>query len=74
MFYYYSSIVELEVRDGDTSSSFIVQDCFGYPVFFVFLYKVEYCSFKVCEELLWNFGGDCTESVDCFGRTAFLLH
>ena len=29
-----SSVVEFEVRDGDASrSSFIVQDCFGYPGF-----------------------------------------
>ena len=51
-FHYYSSIVELEVRDGDPSgSSFIVQDRFGYPGFFDFAYEVEYCSFEVCEEL-----------------------
>ena len=44
--HYYSSIVELEVRDGDTSrSSFLVQDCFSYPGFFVFPYEVEYCFF-----------------------------
>ncbi|KAL6093076.1 hypothetical protein STEG23_010130 [Scotinomys teguina] len=29
-------------------------------------YVVEYCSFEVCEELCWDFHGDCIESVDCF--------
>ena len=54
----YSSVVELEVRDGDASrSSFIVQGCFGYPGSFVSPYKVENCSFKVCEELCWDFMG-----------------
>ena len=34
-FHYYSSIVELEVRDCDTSgSSFTVQGSFGYPGLF----------------------------------------
>ena len=34
-FNYYSSVVELEVRDGDASrSSFIIQDCFVYSGFF----------------------------------------
>ena len=33
-FYYYSSIVEVEIRDGDTSGhSFIRQDCSSYPEF-----------------------------------------
>jgi hypothetical protein len=37
--YPYSSIVQFEVGDGDTfSSSFIVQDCFGYIVFFSFIH------------------------------------
>ena len=64
---YRSSVVEFEVRNCDASrSSFIVQDCFGYPVFFVFPYEVENCSFKVFKELWWNFDGDCIESVDCF--------
>ena len=33
LFYYYSSVVQLEIRDGDTSSSpLIIQDCFSYLV------------------------------------------
>ena len=55
-FHYYSSIVELEVRDGDAFGYFfLVQDCFGYPGFFVFPNEIEYCSFEVCEELCWDF-------------------
>ena len=39
-FYYCSSIIELDIRDGDASgSSFIVQDCFGYPGFLLFHMK-----------------------------------
>ena len=77
-FHYYSSIVELEIRDGDTSgSSFTVQDCFSYPVFCLFVcfsIEVDYCSFKVCEELCWDLDGDFIESVDCLLlRLLFLL-
>ena len=64
---YYSSTVELDVRKGDTSRRpFIVQDCFGYPGFFVFPYEAEYCVFEFCEKLHWDFDGCCIESVDCF--------
>ena len=39
-FYYYSSVIELGVRDSDvTRSFFIVQDSFGYSCF-LFSYKV----------------------------------
>ena len=38
IFYHYCSVIQLEVRDGDsTRSSFIVENNFCYPVFF-------YCS------------------------------
>jgi hypothetical protein len=38
IFCYYCPIVQLEVKDGDTSrSSFMVQDCFSYPVFCLFV-------------------------------------
>ena len=46
------SIVELEVRDGDASGgSFVIQDCFNFPRYFVFPYEADCCSFKVCEKL-----------------------
>jgi len=38
-FYYYDFIAKLETSDGDTSNiSFITQDCFSYPVVFLFFY------------------------------------
>jgi len=49
---------------------FIVQNCFGYPGSFVIPYEVENCSFYLCEELSWNFDGDCIVSVYCFGKIA----
>ena len=39
---------------------------FGYLRLFIFPYEVDYCSFKVCEELCWDFDGDCIEFIDCF--------
>ena len=55
-----SSVIELDVRDGDASeSSFIIQNCFGYPGFLVFLHEIDYCSLKVCDE-------DRVEFIDCF--------
>jgi hypothetical protein len=51
-FYYYSSVVWLEIRDGDSLRSlFIVQDQFSYPGSFVCPYTVENYFFKVCKEL-----------------------
>ena len=42
-FYYYCSVVELEVRDSDNSrTSFIVYDCFSSPVFVVL-----FCFFHI---------------------------
>jgi hypothetical protein len=38
-FYYYCSVLQLKVRNDDTSrSSFILQDCFSYAGFFVFVF------------------------------------
>ncbi|ERE73987.1 hypothetical protein H671_5g13787 [Cricetulus griseus] len=34
---------------------------------------VEYCSFKDCEEMCWNFDGDCIESVVLLVKLPFLL-
>ena len=66
-FYYYSSIVELEVSYGDASrSSFILQDCFGYTGCFIFPWELKYCSLEVYEEFCWHFNGYCIESVDWF--------
>ena len=66
-FHYCSSVLDLDVKDGDPSgSSFIVQDSYDYPGFFAFSYEVDYCSLKVCEEFCWDFDMDCIESIDCF--------
>ena len=46
---------------------FVVVDMFCFP------YVVDYCSFKVCEELHLDFDGDCIESIDCFGRIAIFF-
>jgi hypothetical protein len=58
VFYCYYLVVHVEVRVSDSSrSSFIVENCFGYPEFlsfFFFSYEVGNCSFHVCEELCWN--------------------
>ena len=59
-FYYYSSEVELEIRmEKPLKVCFIVLDNL-----FFFNYEIEYCSFKICKELLWSFKGNCVESVD----------
>ena len=66
MYHYCSSIIELDVRDGDASGGyFFIQDYSCYPGFFGFPYEVEYCSFKGCEELCWDFDGHCFEFIDC---------
>jgi hypothetical protein len=45
-FYHYYSVVQLEVRDGESPrSSFTVENCFHYPGSFVIPYRVENCSF-----------------------------
>jgi hypothetical protein len=55
-------------------NSFIVEIFFS-PGFFIISDEFENCSFYPCEELCWNFDGDCIESVDCFlyGRFFHLL-
>jgi hypothetical protein len=67
IYYYYCSVVQLEVKDGDTSRrSFIVQDCLSYPGISGFPYEVKSCLFKVCKKLCWNFDGSFIESIDYF--------
>jgi hypothetical protein len=34
--------------------------------FFLIPDEFENCFIYLCEELSWNFDGNCTESVDCF--------
>ena len=64
VFYHNCFVVQLEVRDGDSPrSSFIVENSFRYPRFFVIPNEFENCPFYPYEELSWNFDGDCTASV-----------
>jgi hypothetical protein len=43
--------------------------------FFIILDEFTNCSFLLCEELSWNFNGDCIESVDFFHQDGhFLLY
>lgn len=80
LFYDYSSVEQFEIRDGDSSiSSFTIIDCISYPSPFlcVFLYGTVNFTFKPCEELCWNFNGDCTTSADCFwwdGHFHYIIH
>jgi hypothetical protein len=78
--YHYCSVVQAEIRDGDSPRiSFIVEKSFSSSSFvFVCLLSLllllllqgefESCSFYLCEELTWNFDGDYTESVDGFWK------
>jgi hypothetical protein len=50
--YYYYSVVQLEISDGDTTqSSFNAQKCFRNPVLLLLLllfpYEVENCFFEI---------------------------
>jgi hypothetical protein len=70
-FYHYCSVVKLEVTVGDSPSiSFIAKNCFHYSGFFAFPDEFENCSFRVFEELCWDFDGDCNESIDCLCKMA----
>ena len=66
-FYYNYSVVQLELRDGDsTRGSFIVENSFCYPRCFVIPDEFANCPFLLYDKLNWTFDGDCIESVDCF--------
>lgn len=67
-FYYYHSIAELEVKDGDAPGSLlIVQDCFKFSCFFPYIFEVWEVvllrSGKNCVDILMDY---CIESVYCF--------
>jgi hypothetical protein len=88
-FYHYCSVVQLEVRHGDSPrSSFIVENSFHYPGFFVIPNELQILTLELYEEkkeakkkkelyeeLICNFDGNCIESVDCFQKDGqFLLY
>ena len=52
-FSYYCFVVQLEIRNADTtSSSFIIQDCFIYLVCIIFPCVAEDFPLKIWKELL----------------------
>lgn len=52
---------------------FYCSGLFNYPVIFLMSwYEAEEYSFKIFEELCWNFNGGCIKSVDCFCRMTIL--
>ena len=69
-FYCCTSIVELELRDCDVSiSSFILQDCFSYPRFFVFHMKVNILLRSV-KNSFWILMGITLNLQIAFGKIA----
>ena len=68
-FYHYCSVVQLEVKDGDSPrNSFIFENSFCYPVFFFHPDEFENCSFYLCIELRWSFDEDCIDLYIAFGK------
>lgn len=70
--YYYSSVVQSEIRESDTSgSAIIVQDCFTYPDFVVVVFqmKLSIVFSRSVKNFFWNFDGDCLH-----GTTLCILH
>jgi hypothetical protein len=77
-FYHYCSVVQLEVRDGDSLqrifyclglfwlSHFLLPLLFGFFVFVFLPYEVENCSFEVSKNCVVILLGDWIELVDCF--------
>ena len=63
--YNHSTVVQLEIRNSDTShSSVMIKGCFSYCGLFVSSHEAENCPFNICEEWCWHFDGDCIGSVD----------
>jgi hypothetical protein len=62
-FYHNCFIVQLNIRHADsTRGSFIVENSFCYPRFFIIPDEFAICPFYLSEELIWNFDGD---SIEC---------
>jgi hypothetical protein len=73
VFYHNGSVLLFNVRHGDSMrGSFIVENIFCYPKFFIIPDGFANCPFYLSEELSWNFDGDCIESVIAFGRITIL--
>jgi hypothetical protein len=66
-FYHYCPVILLEVRDGNSPRCLLLlRIVLAILSFFVIPNEFENCSFYLYEELIWNFDGDCIESVHCF--------
>jgi len=63
-FYYCSSVVQSEIRDGNTSSRSFIQGCFSYPGFFGSIWSWKLPLWDLWR-IGWNFDGNCNESLDC---------
>ena len=46
-------------RNGERLKFLYCTGLFSLSCVFVFPYEFEYCCFEVCEELCWDFDGDC---------------
>lgn len=68
--YYYSSVLEPEVRDGDSSRVVTAWDCFSYPGFSVFPYEVEYCLSRSVKNCVGILMGTALNLWTAFGRVA----
>lgn len=65
--YYYYSVADIEVRDGDFSQcSIIVRDCFGYPGVLFFNVKMTIALSRFYNKVGLEVDWDYIESVDCF--------
>jgi hypothetical protein len=74
-FYHNCSVVQLNVIHVDSNrSSFIVENIFFYPWFFIFPDGFANCPFYLSEKLSWNFDGDDIESVDCFWQDSHFYY
>jgi hypothetical protein len=68
-FYDYCSVVQMVIP---LEVLLLLRIAFFLSWVFVVSYKVETCSFHLCEELSFEFDRDCLESVDCFSFSAQL--
>lgn len=76
--YYYSSIVQPEIKDGGCYyCSFTVIHCFRCPGFFIFPYEAKTSSFNICEKCVYVLMGIALILKIAFGRitnTYYIVH
>ena len=54
--------------------SSLIENLFHHSRFFVLSWDVENFSFYPCEELSWNFDGNCIECADCIWKDRHFYH